>query len=216
MGVMVATIGVLYSQIFKVEVREYLPYLTAGFFIWGLISSLLNEGCQTFINAENLIKQLNAPLSVHAYRVLWSNLLIAAHTIWIFVIVALLFRVEPGWSLLLVPPGIALILLNGLWVALLLGLLSVRFRDIAMIVTNAVQVLFFMTPIIWQADMLPGRTMLVDGNPFYHFVTLVRSPMLGQPPAVETWAMVLAVTICGWALTLFIYSAYRWRISYWI
>jgi len=78
---MVASIGLLYGYIFKIETQEYLPYLAAGFFAWGLISILIGEGCQTFINAEGLIKQLNVPLSIHAYRILWSNLLTAAHTI---------------------------------------------------------------------------------------------------------------------------------------
>jgi len=216
MGVMIAAIGMLYGQIFKIDVREYLPYLAAGFFPWGLISSLVNDGCQTFISAENLIKQLNAPLSIHAYRLVWSNLLISLHTIWVFVAIALVFPVEIEWSWLLVPPGIALILLNGLWVALLLGLLCARFRDIPMIVGNIVQVLFFMTPIFWQVDMLPGRSVLLDGNPFYHFVTIVRGPLLGQVPAFEHWAAVFAVTIIGWTLTLLAYTAYRWRISYWV
>jgi len=216
MGVMVAAIGVLYGQIFKIEIQEYLPYLAAGFFSWGLISSLVNEGCQTFNGAENLIKQLNAPLSIHAYRVVWSNLLTAVHTIWVFVFVALVFPVKVGWSWLLAVPGIALTLFNGLWVALLLGLLSVRFRDIPMIVGSIVQVLFFMTPIFWQVDMLPGRSVLLDGNPFYHFVTVVRSPLLGQVLAFEHWIVILWVTIVGWMLTLFLYTAYRWRIAYWV
>lgn len=216
MGVLVVAIGLLYGQIFKHDIREYLPYLTAGFFAWGLISNLVIDGCQTFISAENLIKQLSAPLSVYAYRVLWSNLLTAIHTIWIFVAVALVFLIEPGWPLLFVLPGIALILLNGLWVALFLGLISARFRDIPMIVGSIVQVMFFMTPIIWQADMLPGRTMLLDGNPFYHFVTLVRDPLLGRIPDFEHWIATVAVTIVGWILTLFAYTAYRWRIAYWV
>jgi len=138
------------------------------------------------------------------------------HTVWVFVAVALVFSVEVGWSWLLAVPAIALILLNGLWVALLLGLLSARFRDIPMIVGSVVQVLFFMTPIFWQVDMLPGRTMCLDGNPFYHFVTIVRSPLLGQVPAFEHWIVILAVTSVGWILTLLAYTACRWRIAYWV
>jgi len=57
--------------------------------------------------------------------------------------------------MLLALPGIALILLNGLWVSLLLGLISARFRDLLMIVGSIVQVMFFMAPIFWQMDMLP-------------------------------------------------------------
>lgn len=216
MGVMVAAIGVLYSQIFKIDVKEYLPYLAAGFFVWGLISNLILDGCQTFISADNLIKQLSAPLSVHAYRVLWSNLLTVAHTIWIFVAVALLFGVKPGLTVLLFVPGFALVLLNGLWIALLLGLLSARFRDIPMIVASIVQVMFFMTPIFWRPSMLPGRAVLLDGNPLYHLVTVMRSPLLGQAPALENWIAVMLIALVGWALTAAFYTAYRWRIAYWV
>jgi ABC-2 type transport system permease protein/lipopolysaccharide transport system permease protein len=216
MGVMVGAIGILYSQIFRIDTTEYLPYLAAGFFSWGLISSLVIDGCQTFISAEHLIKQLSAPLSVHAYRVLWSNLLTAAHTIWVFTAVAAFFGLNPGLTVLLALPAIALVLLNGLWISLLLGLVSSRFRDIPMIIGSIVQVMLFMTPIFWRPDMLPGRTVLLDGNPFYHFVTIIRSPLLGELPGFENWIAAIAITVVGWGVTLMFYTAYRWRIAYWV
>lgn len=215
-GIMIGALGLLYSQIFKVDITEYLPYLAAGFFAWGLISSLVIEGCQSFNSSDYLIKQLSAPLSIYVYRVVWSNLLTAAHNIWIFVIVALWFKVEVGWTTVLALPALALILINGLWAGLLLGLLSARFRDIPMIVGSVVQVMFFITPIFWKPDMLPGRSFLLDANPFYHFVEIVRAPMLGQLPAFENWLAALLVTAIGWFAALTVYTAYRWRLAYWV
>ena len=163
-----------------------------------------------------MIKQLSAPLSIYVYRVLWSNLLTAAHNVWIFVLVAFLFSVEIDWSIVFVAPALALILLNGLWVGLLFGLLSARFRDIPLIVSNIVQVMFFLTPVIWRADMLPERALLLDANPFYHFVEILRAPMLGHPPGVENWLAALSVALVGWVIALIFYTAYRWRIAYWV
>ena len=213
---MIGALGLLYSQIFKVDITEYLPYLAAGFFAWGLISNLVIEGCQAFNSSDYLIKQLSAPLSIYVYRVVWSNLLTAAHNIWIFVIVALWFKVEVGWSTVLALPALALILINGLWAGLLLGLLSARFRDIPMIVGSVVQVMFFITPIFWRPDMLPGRSFLLDANPFYHFVEIVRGPMLGQLPTIENWLAAILVTAVGWFAALTVYTAYRWRLAYWV
>jgi len=215
-GIMIGALGFLYSHIFKIDMTEYLPFLAAGFFSWGLISSLVTEGCQAFNSSEHLIKQLSAPMSIYVYRVLWSNLLTAAHNVWIFVLVALWFSLDIGWSVILVVPALALILVNGLWVGLLLGLLSARFRDIPLIVTNIIQVMFFMTPVIWKADMLPGRVLLLDANPFYHFVEILRAPMLGHAPSAENWLAGLSVTVVGWAVALIFYTAYRWRIAYWV
>jgi ABC-2 type transport system permease protein len=215
-GIMIAALGLLYAKIFKLDTSQYLPYLTAGFFAWDLISGLVRDGCVAFHSSEHLIKQLRAPLSIYVYRVLWSNLLTAAHNIWIFFLVALLFKVDTGWPLLLAIPAIILILINGLWVGLLLGLISARFRDIPMIVGNIVQVMFYITPIIWKPDMLTGRVFFLDANPFYHFVAILRGPLLGQIPSMEHWVIVLLVTLIGWAITLIFYTAYRWRLAYWV
>lgn len=215
-GVMIGALGLLYSQIFKVDLAEYMPFLAAGLFVWGIISTIVLEGCQAFISSEHLIKQLSAPLSIYVYRVLWSNLLTALHNIWIFVLIGLWFRLDLGWPTLLAVPALALILVNGLWIGLLLGLLSARFRDIPMIVASVVQVMFFMTPVIWRADMLPGRTLLLDANPFYHFLQILRDPMLGQLPSLENWVVALLITLVGWALALTFYTAYRWRLAYWV
>jgi ABC-2 type transport system permease protein/lipopolysaccharide transport system permease protein len=215
-GIMIGALGLLYGQIFKIDTAEYLPFLAAGFFAWGLISNLVIEGCQAFNSSEHLIKQLSAPLSIYVYRVLWSNLLTAAHNVWIFVLVALWYSVGISWSVVLLLPALALILVNGLWVGLLLGLLSARFRDIPLIVASVMQVMFFITPIMWKPDMLPGRALLLDANPFYHFVEILRAPMLGQMPSAENWLAAVSVTLVGWAVALTFYTAYRWRIAYWV
>lgn len=88
MGVMVFALGLLYGQIFGQDLHEYLPFLAAGFVIWGLVSAMILEGCSTFISSEGMIRQLNAPVSIYAYREVWSSLIAFAHNIWVFAAVA--------------------------------------------------------------------------------------------------------------------------------
>lgn len=216
MGIMIGTLGLLYSTIFKVETQEYMPYLTAGFLVWGLLSTLILDGTNVFIASEGLIRQLAAPLSIHVYKVLWTNLIILAHNIWIFVFVALWYQLNPGWTVLLAAPALLLFLINGLWIGLLLGMLSARFRDIPLIVTTILQVAFFITPVFWKPDMLTGRMMLLHANPFYYFVEIMRAPLLGNVPQAEHWISVLVITVLGWGITLLFFTAYRWRLAYWV
>jgi ABC-2 type transport system permease protein/lipopolysaccharide transport system permease protein len=215
MGIMVGALGVLYGTIFKQELDNYLPFLAAGFILWDLISSLVTNGTRVFIGAAGLICQLPAPLSVHVYRLLWSSLITFAHNAVIFIVVALWFGLNPGWTALLAIPALVVLLLNGFWMALLLGLLSARFRDIPLVVASVVQVVFFITPVIWKPDMLPERSLVLDLNPFHHLVEILRAPLLGQVPALESWITVLVVTAIGWGVALWFYSAYRWRLAYW-
>ena len=103
-----------------------------------------------------------------------------------------------------------------LWVGLLLGLVSARFRDVPQIVASVVQIAFFLTPIIWKPELLPERALLLDLNPFFHFVEVVRAPLLGQMPGLTSWLATLGVTLGGWLVTLAMYRRFHWRIPYWV
>ena len=216
MGTLVGALGVLYAGLFKAEIADYLPFIATGFIVWGLVSGLINEGCSAFIGAERVIKQVGLPLSIHVYRLVWRNFIVLAHNALIFVVVAVLFSVQPGWAGLAALPGLALLGLNGVWVGLLLGLLCARFRDVPQIVGSIVQIAFFLTPIIWKPELLSERALVVDLNPFYHLLELVRAPLLGQAPRPVSWFVALGITLGGWALALAAYRHYRWRISYWV
>ena len=216
MGVLVTALGVLYAALFKMEVADYLPFVAAGFVVWGLISGIINDGCTAFITAEGIIKQVSLPFSLHIYRVVWRNVIIFAHNSIIFGIVAVVFEIWPGWTVLLALPGLAILCVNGLWIGLLLGLVSARFRDVPQIVASIVQVSFFLTPIIWKPELLPDRTLILGLNPFFHAVELVRAPLLGHVPGMASWIGTLGVTTAGLLATLFLYSRYRQRIVYWV
>ncbi len=216
MGVLVGVLGVLYAGLFRMDVADYLPFVAAGLIIWGLLSGLLTEGCAAFIGAEGIIKQLSLPLSVHVYRVVWRNLIVFAHNVLIYVAVAVVFSIQPGWTGLLILPGVALLCLNGVWMGLLFGLVSARFRDVPQIAASVVQVAFFLTPIIWKPELLPDRTFVLDLNPFFHLVELVRAPLLGQAPGLVSWLAAAGITLGGWLVTLLMYRRYRWRIAYWV
>ena len=215
MGALVGGLGVLYAGLFRMDVADYLPFVAAGLIIWGLLSGLITEGCAAFIGAEGIIKQVNLPLSVHVYRVVWRNLIVFAHNVAIYVAAAVIFSIQPGWTGLLVLPGLALLCLNGVWMGLLFGLVSARFRDVPQIVASVVQVAFFLTPIIWKPELLPDRAFVLELNPFFHLVELVRAPSLGQAPGLVSWFAAAGITLGGWLVTLLMYRRYRWRIAYW-
>ena len=95
-------------------------------------------------------------------------------------------------------------------------MLSARFRDIPQIIFSAIQVLFFLTPILWSPDLLRSRAYLVDWNPFYHLIEVVRAPLLGTAPAALTYASVLAITGLNLMLTGLLFTRYRGRLAYWV
>jgi len=216
LGTMIAGMGIIYSRLFGMETEHYIPFLSAGLVVWSLISTLLIEGCMTFLSAEGVIKQLPAPLSVHAMRVVWRNLIILGHNSLIYFAIMAYFHRNPGPVALLAPFGLALIAVNGFGVCLTLGIFSARFRDIPPIVANAVQVIFFMTPVFWDPQNLKGRTAVLEGNPLYYLLELVRRPLLGEAPPLSLWLISVAITLANLAVGFALFTRFRGRIAYWL
>lgn len=217
MAVMIATLGLVYSTIFKARIHTYLPFLTLGLLLWTFISAILTEGCNCFIGAEGIIRQVRMPFTIHVLRILYRNLIVLGHNAVVYLVVALLFAVPVGARALLALPGLALQIANGMWVCLLLGMLSARFRDIVPIVASLIQIVFFTTPILWLPNSLNGHYQwIVDFNPIYAMVEIVRAPLLGEPVPASLWGLALAVTVLGWAATLSAFARFRARIPFWV
>jgi ABC-type polysaccharide/polyol phosphate export permease len=217
MATTIVSLGILYAFLFKISLREYLPYMGTNFVVWGLISGIVTESCVVFISAEGYLRQTPMPKSVFVHRMLVRNSLIFLHNLVILPPLFLVFDVPVSWALLLAPLGVALILLNGIWVGLLLGALCARFRDLPQIVGNLMQVVYFLTPVMWKPSQLPTEvSLLVDLNPFQSFLALVRDPLMGSPPPLHAWKMALAVTVFGYAIAILFFARFRARIVYWL
>ena len=215
-GIMVTAMGPLYTRLFGQTLNSYFSYLATSIVVWQLISTMIQDSCQAFIGSEGFIKQLKLPLSLYVLRIVWKNLIIFAHNIIVVLIVFLFFPPPFGLKTLMFPVGLALVAANGVWLGIVIGLLCARFRDVSNIVNSVVGVLFFMTPIMWSSKMLGENERMVDFNPFYHLIEVVRGPLLSDELRAISWISVLAITFLGFGFMLFMFSRYRARIAYWI
>ncbi|MBN8900604.1 MAG: ABC transporter permease, partial [Rhodospirillales bacterium] len=150
MGVMIATLGIIFGTLFRSPITDYLPFVCAGLIFWGFLSLSVNEGCATFIEAGGIILQVRMPLFIHIMRVLWRNAIILAHNLVILPLVLLAMGRNPGLHVLLVLPGFLLVVLNVGWIMLVLAVVCTRFRDMTQVAQNFMQVLFYATPIVWM------------------------------------------------------------------
>jgi len=218
MGVMIGVIGFVFGQVYKTSLSEYLPFLTIGMIFWTLIVTTINEGCLSFTSSDLIIKQLPIPLFVHVLRVLWRNFIIFGHNIIILIGILIYSQRSIGWELLLVIPGLILLIMNLMWINLLLAIVCTRYRDLPQIVGSIMQVLFYLTPIMWMPQFLDSTYALsiLEYNPLYHLFEIVREPLLGKYPSYISWLISACFCITGWVIGIFFYIHYRLRITYWI
>ena len=215
-GIMVGALGLLYASLFHMDLHEYLPFLSLSMVLWGFLSAVVSEACTTFTEAEGVIRSVRMPFFVYAARVVIRNLLVLAHNIVVIVVVFVLLSVAPGWDAFLAAPGLLLWLLDALALSLLLGSFCARFRDIQPIVNSLMQIAFFMTPVIWKPEQAGHRFFLLQPNPFFDLLQVVRAPMLGTPLDGMTWLGALLYSLALWVIAWLFFIRARGRVAFWL
>lgn len=219
MAITAYSMGFLYGHLLKTDMGTYFPFLVAGMLSWALLSSTITDLTDTFTTYENMIKQIKLPYSLYVQRVLMRNFIIFFHNLVVIVPVLIIFHESAKVNLntLLLIPGLLIFYINGVTFGLILAMIGARYRDISQIVKSLIQVVFFVTPIMWQPQALPGdKQFWVDANPFYAFVEIIRAPMIGKTPSLYEVGFTLVVTLLGIFLCYKMFSRYRARIVYWI
>ena len=215
-------VGLVFGQLFArptvLGSAGYMSFFAAGFILWQLISATVLEGCLVFVSNGPLIKAMPLPLHVHVLRMMGRNIILFGHNTIILLLLWLSFQWPLKWTVLLVLPGLLLIGLALLGAVLALAVLCARFRDVQPIIQSLLQLLFLVTPVLWPPEAIADRSarILLDLNPFYYLIEVVRGPTLGQGTPVSVWVGATAISVMSLVFGLLLFRRYQARIPYWI
>lgn len=215
MTIMILGMAFVSGALFNVPIKEMLPFLGLGIIFWSVIANSINEGASCFISHSNLLKNSNSSIGFYVGRTILRVYITAAHHLVIYILAVIFLNVDINANTLLGIPGIFLLFLNSLWIAPTLGFICARYRDFEMIVRNITQLLFFVTPIFWNPDIVSSdKRIIIDLNPFYYFLEIVRAPLLGKTPSLQVYLVVLLMTFTGYLIFSVIYKIMRSRLVF--
>lgn len=186
-------------------------YLMAGIAAWGLFSEIVNRCLSIFIEYAGPMKKiafprLCLPMIVFGGALINHLLLLAA-----VLIVFLFLGHLPGHAWLALPIGIALIAMFGFGLGVLLGVLNVFSRDVGQVTGVVLQIWFWLTPIVYTADILPKHLRwLAVVNPMVPLVRIYQDALLfNRWPEAATLVVptLVALGLLGLSFVLF------WRAS---
>ena len=101
----------------------------------------------------------------------------------IWVVLMFVFPRPLGWHLLLAIPGLALLVINGVWVSMFFGIIATRYRDVRPTPRLPHPAVVLRHPHVWMTDILTAqggdvasRARIAQLNPLYHYMEVFRSP----------------------------------------
>jgi lipopolysaccharide transport system permease protein len=212
--VMTTILCTVVTTLFNEDPWHYAPFLFAGLTFWNYVLGVTQQGCHCFRLGESYIRQFPAPMAIYPLRTVLGC---ATHFCLALTLVVVVVGSTRGVSfvpLLGLFPALLLLLIMGWSVAVLLGLLNVRFRDTAHMTDIVLQVLFYATPVLYPPQML-GRSrlgMMLQINPIMPFLRMLREPILNAelpPLTVYLAGLAIVAAFAGAAATALRYQERR-------
>jgi ABC-type polysaccharide/polyol phosphate export permease len=213
------SVGVVYATLFRADIRVFLVYLSASLILWTHVVNSMDAGCNSLVGSEGYIKQLPVPPLTYAFRAFASTTLSFLVTVPVFIVIKLVFQATFWWGMLWALPGLVLfVVVCGLFGASL-SYLGARLRDIQPAVVAIMQVMFYVTPIIYMPEQLQNTKMaaIFLYNPFYHLLNIVRAPLIARVgPPLASYAVTGGLVACLVLVLLLAVRRYDHRIVYYL
>jgi len=218
LAVNIGVMGFVWAYLFKMPVKEYLPFLACGTIIWAYISTCINEGTTLYVTATPYLQALNLPKLTYVNSLFVRNIIVLFHNLLVLIPVFLICscnisigNVEAALA------GFIVITLFLYPTVIILSLIGLRFRDFANIMTSLMQIIFYLTPIMWKVSLMPTRFQdYLILNPFAVLLSLCRNPLFSTEIPANYWLAAGIYIILAWVVAFPLYSKFRSRISYWL
>lgn len=212
-------LGLLFGAIFNQRDGIYLPHIAVGILFWTFISGVIIEGGESFIAMQNVIKQIALPYSMHIFRVIYRNLIMLCHNLAVAIIIFYVLDIKLVSLNISIVPQALLGIVNLFWMALLLAVISTRYRDINPIVTNGLQLFFYLTPIIWMTDQIKDNNLIkgiLNYNPFFYLLMSMRSIIDGVVMEPSQLIVLTSMAVIGLFFSFIVFCVSYKRIAFWL
>nr|CBX81114.1 O-antigen export system permease protein rfbA [Erwinia amylovora ATCC BAA-2158] len=157
----------IFKLIMRVQIPNYTVFIITGLFPWQWFASSASNALFSFLSNAQIIKKTVFPRSVIPLSNVLMECLHFLCTIPVILVFLFIYDMRPAlnwlWGIPII--GLAQIILM-LGVALMFSTLNLFFRDLERFVSLGIMLLFYCTPILYSAEMIPQKyKWLIDYNP---------------------------------------------------
>jgi homopolymeric O-antigen transport system permease protein len=193
----------VFSRIFG-GAKSYAPYVLSGLICWTFFSSTTSDSMTNLIWGEGLLRRIYIPRTTFAVSAIGTGLVNMAFGLIPLFLVMYATGLVPGPTTLLLPIPVIFLAMFALGIGLMLSTVAIYFADMAQMYTIVLTAWMYLSPVIYQVDMLPEKfAWIIKLNPMYYLITLFRMPIYYQqvPSLLDfliAGAIALFTLLIGW------------------
>jgi lipopolysaccharide transport system permease protein len=185
----------------------YPVFVFAGLIPWTFFSTCIGFAGTSLIGQQHLLTKIYFPRLFVPTAVVCAYLVDLATTLVLYAGILAFYAIAPSWQVVFLPLLITLTLVLTLGLGYTLAALTVLYRDIKYLIPFGLQLLMYLSPVIYPVNMLPTRyRWLLSLNPMCGVIEGYRWSILGTPFNPVSMGMAVATS-----LGLFIFGLFFFR-----
>jgi len=212
-----AILALVFSQLFRFAVENYVVYLLAGLVFWNFFGQTTTFAMNELVWGGSLLTRIYVPPAVFVVASLGTGLVNLLLSLIPLVVIMLVTGVPLTLSLLSVPAAIVLLAMYTIGVGLLMSTLALFFADVSDMYQIVLVTWMYLTPIIYPKKVLPEsyRWLLTNFNPIYHLLEVFRTPFYhGWMAGPKTWGVATGVAVGSLIVGWYVFSRKSREFAY--
>jgi lipopolysaccharide transport system permease protein len=212
--VMISLYDFVFAHVFHTTINNFTLYLVIGVLHYNLFSQVLNQSCDSLINAGSLLQKIYFPRVLVPLSNVTFNFILWFTSIIILTIAMPFLGGHYDWHLLAYFVALMAYLAMILGIALALSVLSVEYRDLRHLVEVGLIILFWCTPIVYDTTTLnDSARQIIALNPLYYYFSIFHDLLYRD--IFPDWTKVAAALL--WTVTCLAFgTAIYWRKAKWL
>lgn len=192
-----AVLTVVFSHIPKVSTPHYTLYLFAGLMPWTFFSNALLMGASSLLENESFIKKIYLPKIIFPL----SKVLLAEvdflFSLIALSLIALILGFQFHWTIVMLPIALVLFFIFVAGASVMISVATVFFRDVQYLVGVFLNLLYFLTPILYPISAMPEKYhKFLVLNPLFVFIDLFQKLIYsGRVPSLFEWSLALCLSL---------------------
>jgi lipopolysaccharide transport system permease protein len=188
------------------EGTPYALFALAGMTMWLFVANAMARCSESTVSSANLISKVYFPRIAIPLAAVMVPVIDFVAAFFVLVSILVIAGETPGPQLVLAPIVFAVALAITLGIGLWLSAIVVRYRDVSLVVPFLIQVLLFVTPILYPVSLIPDSYQaLYSLNPLVGVLEAFRWTVLPDAPAPGTLMLISAITGLALLVTGLVY-----------
>lgn len=203
----------VFGQITKIAVSgvPYPVFVFSGLLFWNLFSRSIITASESIVSNQNLVKKIAFPRIILPLASIGVHIVDFFFSFIIFIFLLIIFRYQPNpVGLLTIPLVLLISLISAVGLGCFFASINVKYRDVRLLLPFLIQLLFFLTPVIYPLKSIDQKYQLILLlNPLAGIIEFYKS-LLFKSDTLDIKVLLSSIIL---AVFIFLIGVYKFQRS---